>query len=52
MVAAKACRLKTARLSSKKVLAALPKNDLIIKVDIAGPGFINFYLQAQAEFAV
>jgi arginyl-tRNA synthetase len=51
MVAAKAAGLKPRDLA-QQVLAALPKNDLIIKVDIAGPGFINFYLQAQAEFAV
>lgn len=51
MVAAKAAGLKPRDLA-QQVLTALPKNDLIIKVDIAGPGFINFYLQAQAEFAV
>ena len=51
MVAAKAAGLKPRDLA-QQILAALPQNDLIIKVDIAGPGFINFYLQAQAEFAV
>ena len=51
MVAAKAAGLKPRDLA-QQVLNMIPKNDIIIKVDIAGPGFINFYLQAQAEFAV
>ena len=51
MVAAKVSGLKPRDLA-QQIVAALPKNDIIIKVDIAGPGFINFYLPAQAEFAV
>ena len=51
MVAAKPAGLKPRDLA-EKIVAALPSNDLILKVAIAGPGFINFYLQAQAEFAV
>ena len=51
MVAAKPAGLKPRDLA-EKIVAALPTNDLILKVAIAGPGFINFYLQAQAEFAV
>ena len=30
----------------------LPDNDAIIKVDIAGPGFINFFMNDAARFAV
>ncbi len=51
MVAAKAAGLKPRDLA-EKIVAALPENQVITKIDIAGPGFINFYLQAQAEFAV
>lgn len=51
MVAAKAAGLKPRDLA-QKIVDALPINEVISKIDIAGPGFINFYLQAQAEFAV
>nr|HQV23626.1 arginine--tRNA ligase [Agitococcus sp.] len=51
MVAAKAAGLKPRDLA-QKLVDALPNNALISKVEIAGPGFINFYLQAQAEFVV
>ncbi len=51
MVAAKAAGLKPRDLA-QKIVDALPTNEVISKIDIAGPGFINFYLQAQAEFAV
>lgn len=51
MVAAKAAGLKPRDLA-QKIVDALPNNAVISKIDIAGPGFINFYLQAQAEFAV
>ena len=51
MVSAKAAGLKPRDLA-QKIVDALPTNEVISKIDIAGPGFINFYLQAQAEFAV
>jgi len=35
-----------------KIVAALPTNSVIEKIEIAGPGFINFHLQAAASFAV
>jgi arginyl-tRNA synthetase len=35
-----------------QLLAALPANDTIAKVEIAGPGFINFFLQAGSRFEV
>lgn len=34
------------------ILAALPKNTLIAKAEIAGPGFINFFLASDAQTAV
>jgi len=33
---------------AEKIIAALPSSDLINKVEIAGPGFINFYLNKTA----
>ncbi|TXH51526.1 MAG: arginine--tRNA ligase, partial [Cellvibrionales bacterium] len=34
------------------ILAALPENSLIAKAEIAGPGFINFFLASDAQVAV
>ena len=36
---------------AQKLVAALPANALVEKVDIAGPGFINFFLAADAAQA-
>ncbi|MDZ4216851.1 MAG: arginine--tRNA ligase, partial [Candidatus Gracilibacteria bacterium] len=33
---------------AEELIAALPENDLISKTDIAGPGFINFWLSDKA----
>ena len=37
---------------AEKIVAALPASDQVAKVDIAGPGFINFTLTEAAGFAV
>lgn len=37
---------------AEAIVAALPANDIVSKVDIAGPGFINFFLAGATEFAV
>ena len=51
--------LKSAKLAktaprkiAEAVLAHMPADDAIAKVEIAGPGFINFYLNAQATNAI
>ncbi|HEX7341380.1 MAG TPA: arginine--tRNA ligase [Rhodanobacteraceae bacterium] len=36
---------------AEKLVAALPANDMIAKVEVAGPGFINFFLGAPAYHA-
>jgi arginyl-tRNA synthetase len=36
---------------AEKLVAALPANALVAKVEIAGPGFINFFLSAQSYHA-
>ena len=45
MLLAKPARAKPRELA-EKLVAALPANALVAKVEIAGPGFINFFLTA------
>lgn len=40
------------RALAEKLLSVLPDNDVIQKTDIAGPGFINIFLNNDAKFAV
>jgi len=44
---AKAAKCKPRDLA-EKIVAALPASDIVSKVEIAGPGFINFYLNKTA----
>ena len=37
---------------AEALVAALPASDLVDKVEIAGPGFINFYLNASATSSI
>lgn len=39
---------KNPRALAAALVAALPKSELVAKVEIAGPGFINFFLSASA----
>ena len=50
MLLAKLARAKPRELA-EKLVAALPANALVEKVEIAGPGFINFYLSPGAYHA-
>jgi len=50
MLLAKPARAKPRELA-EKLVAALPANALVAKVEIAGPGFINFFLAATAYHA-
>jgi arginyl-tRNA synthetase len=51
LMAAKAAKMNP-RAVAEKIVAALPENSDIRQVDIAGPGFINVFLNADARFAV
>ena len=51
MLGAKPAGLKPRELA-EKILAALPASNDIAKVEIAGAGFINFFLNADQRFAV
>ena len=37
---------------AQKILNALPPHEFILKAEIAGPGFINFYLKPEAQYAI
>src|ERR1700722_3462232 len=37
---------------AKTIMAALPASPLVAKTEIAGPGFINFFLTPSAFYAV
>jgi arginyl-tRNA synthetase len=50
MLLAKSAHAKPRELA-QKLVAALPANELLEKVEIAGPGFINFFLAAAAAQA-
>ncbi len=50
MLLAKPARAKPRELA-EKLVAALPSNTLVDRVEIAGPGFINFFLAADAYHA-
>ncbi len=51
LLAAKAAGLKPRELAGQ-IVAALPASAEIANVEIAGPGFINFFLNADQRFAV
>jgi len=51
LVSAKAARMKPRDLA-QKLVDALPVDDLVSRVEIAGPGFVNFFLSPQAYRAV
>ncbi|ENW21414.1 Arginyl-tRNA synthetase [Acinetobacter haemolyticus CIP 64.3 = MTCC 9819] len=51
MIGSKAAGMKPSDLA-EKILAALPEVADISKAEIAGPGFINFFLNADQRFAV
>ncbi len=37
---------------AEKILAALPAHDAVTKVEIAGPGFINFFINPNMQYAI
>ncbi|MDT4330416.1 arginine--tRNA ligase [Methylomonas sp. MED-D] len=40
------------RVLAEKIVAALPVDTLVSKVEIAGPGFINFFINPDSQFEV
>ncbi|TAN53757.1 MAG: arginine--tRNA ligase [Methylococcaceae bacterium] len=51
MVAGKAARMNPRQLA-EQVIAALPADGAVTKIEIAGPGFINFFIDPQSQFDV
>ncbi len=51
LVLAKSAKLNPRQLA-EKIIAALPKNDAVIKVELAGPGFINFFINPGSQFQI
>ena len=51
LTAAKAAK-SNPRALAEQLIAALPENDSIAKLEVAGPGFINIFLNTDAKFAV
>ena len=51
MVLAKPAKLNP-RLLAEKIMAALPVNDAVIKVELAGPGFINFFIDPNSQYQI
>jgi arginyl-tRNA synthetase len=35
-----------------KIIAALPQNEAILKVELAGPGFINFFINPNSQYQI
>ncbi len=51
MVLARIARAKP-RVLAEKIVAALAPSEMVEKIEIAGPGFINFFLSATAHLAL
>ncbi|MFO1417800.1 MAG: arginine--tRNA ligase [Methylotetracoccus sp.] len=50
LVLAKSARIAPRELATR-IVAALDRDELVERVDIAGPGFINFHLTGEAQYA-
>jgi len=51
MTLAKSAKINPKQLA-EKIISLLPDDPVIVKVEIAGPGFINFFINSQAQFEI
>jgi arginyl-tRNA synthetase len=51
LILAKAAKTNPRQLA-EKILAALPAHEAVTKVELAGPGFINFFINPHAQYAI
>ncbi|CAG1771252.1 arginyl-tRNA synthetase [uncultured bacterium] len=51
MVLAKVAKTNPRQLA-EKIIAALPTHEAIVKVEIAGPGFINFFIDSSTQYDI
>ncbi len=51
MTLAKSAKTNPRQLA-EKLIAALPEDSLITKIEIAGPGFVNFFIDASSQYDI
>lgn len=51
LMLAKAAKMNPRELA-QKIITALPQNDAILKIEIAGAGFINFFMNPNAQYQI
>ena len=51
LILAKPAQLNPRELALK-IIAALPKDDAVTKVELAGPGFINFFINPNSQYQI
>ncbi len=51
LVLAKSAKTNPRQLA-EKIIAALPAHEAVTKVELAGPGFINFFINPNAQYAI
>jgi len=51
LILAKSAKTNPRQLA-EKILAVLPVHDAVIKVELAGPGFINFFINPNVQYAI
>ncbi len=51
LVLAKSAKVSPRQLA-EKIIAALPRHDAVMKVELAGPGFINFFINPNAQYQI
>jgi arginyl-tRNA synthetase len=51
LVLAKPAKINPRHLA-EKIIAALPQHDAVMKVELAGPGFINFFINPNSQYQV
>jgi len=51
LVLAKPARANPRQLA-EKIIAALPQHDAVMKVELAGPGFINFFINPDSQYQI
>ncbi len=51
MILAKAAKTNPRQLA-ERIVAAIPSDPALNKIEIAGPGFINFFMNAEAQFEI
>ena len=51
LILAKSAKVNPSELAIK-IIAALPKHNAIMRVELAGPGFINFFIDPSSQYQI